>query len=62
MPDYSAQKVAELKDLLKQRSLPTSGNKQELVARLQESDGKPAAAAASSGTCAANHDFDQVHL
>jgi SAP domain-containing ribonucleoprotein len=42
MMDYSKLKVAELKDLLTSRSLPVSGKKEELVARLVESDkGQP---------------------
>lgn len=49
MTDYNAKKVPELKDLLKERSLPTSGKKEELVARLVESDSKPST---SSGICA----------
>jgi hypothetical protein len=38
MTDYSKLKVAELKDLLSARSLPVSGKKEELIARLTESD------------------------
>ncbi len=33
--DYSAMKVAELKELLKERELPVSGTKAELIKRLQ---------------------------
>ena len=33
--DYSAMKVAELKELLKERELPVSGTKAELIERLQ---------------------------
>ena len=36
--DYSKFKVAELRDLLTARSLPVSGRKEELVARLVEYD------------------------
>ena len=36
--DYSKLKVTELKELLQARSLPVSGKKEELVARLTESD------------------------
>ena len=39
-------KNAELKDLLKERDLPTSGKKAELVARLEEHDAAVAAATA----------------
>ena len=38
--DYSKLKVAELKEELGKRSLPVSGKKEELVARLVESEGK----------------------
>ena len=42
--DYSKLKVTELKDLLSSRNLPVSGKKEELIARLTESDSsKPAA-------------------
>ncbi|KAI9755025.1 MAG: hypothetical protein M1815_005266 [Lichina confinis] len=40
MTDYNALKVPDLKKLLQTRSLPVSGNKAELVARLQEDDSK----------------------
>merc|ERR1711916_402806 len=43
---YSSMKNAELKDLLKERDLPTSGKKAELVARLEEHDAAVAAATA----------------
>ena len=33
--DYKAMKVAELKELLKERKLPVSGTKAELIERLQ---------------------------
>lgn len=45
MTDYNALKVPELKKLLTDRSLPVSGNKADLIARLQENDKKPDAAA-----------------
>ena len=32
--DYSAMKVAELKELLKEKDLPVSGTKAELIERL----------------------------
>jgi len=38
MPDYAKKTVAELTELLKSRSLPHSGKKAELVARLEEND------------------------
>ena len=43
--DYSKLKVAELKEELGKRSLPVSGKKEELVARLLESEGKSKATA-----------------
>jgi hypothetical protein len=46
MPDYQKKTVAELTEILKGRSLPHSGKKAELVARLNEAD---KAAAASEG-------------
>ncbi|KAI9646017.1 hypothetical protein NHQ30_005455 [Ciborinia camelliae] len=45
MTDYSQLKVPELKKLLQEKSLPISGNKADLIARLQESEKKPAAEA-----------------
>ncbi|EPE32746.1 SAP [Glarea lozoyensis ATCC 20868] len=38
--DYNSQKVPELKKLLSDRGLPISGNKADLIARLQENDKK----------------------
>lgn len=38
--DYSDLTVAELTDLLEQRSLPQSGTKRELIARLKADDAK----------------------
>jgi len=46
MTDYSQLKVPDLKKLLQERSLPVSGNKAELIARLQEADRKPSGGAA----------------
>jgi SAP domain len=37
-PDYGAMTVDELQDELRARDLHVSGNKDELIARLQESD------------------------
>jgi len=37
-PDYAACTVAELKELLRERELPVSGRKDELIARLKEAD------------------------
>jgi SAP domain-containing ribonucleoprotein len=41
MTDYNSLKVPDLKKLLGERSLPLSGNKSDLIARLQEHDKKP---------------------
>lgn len=38
MADYASLKVPDLKKLLSERSLPQSGNKADLIARLQEHD------------------------
>ncbi len=40
MTEYESMKVAELKDLLRERNLPLSGKKDDLIARLLESDGE----------------------
>jgi SAP domain-containing ribonucleoprotein len=42
MTDYTQLKVPELKKILTDRSLPISGNKADLIARLQEDDKKSA--------------------
>lgn len=39
---YEAETVATLRSLLAERGLPTTGNKAELVTRLEESDSAPA--------------------
>lgn len=38
MSDYASLKVPELKKLLQEKSLPITGNKADLIARLQEFD------------------------
>ena len=38
MPEYGKKTVAELQEILKGRSLPHTGKKAELVARLNEAD------------------------
>ena len=50
--DYSKLKVAELKDLLTARSLPVYGKKEDLIARLTESDAKKHTAADDLGDLA----------
>lgn len=49
MADYGALKVPDLKKLLQERNLATSGNKADLIKRLQEADKE----AEASGTAAA---------
>lgn len=51
MADYASMKVPELKKLLAERKLAQTGNKADLIARLQEEDDKPAGdAEAKPGT------------
>ncbi|KAF3770639.1 hypothetical protein M406DRAFT_248892 [Cryphonectria parasitica EP155] len=59
MTDYASLKVPDLKKLLSERSLPQSGNKADLIARLQEhdkstshTDPKPAAAPVAAAEAA----------
>ena len=40
--DFSSMTVAQLKELLKERDLPVSGNKKDLIARLEGADAAPA--------------------
>ncbi|KAE9379598.1 hypothetical protein N431DRAFT_434534 [Stipitochalara longipes BDJ] len=49
MADYSKEKVPDLKKLLQERGLVISGNKADLIARLQEDDSKKAGGAATAG-------------
>ncbi len=44
-PDYNKKKVDELQDILKARSLPHTGKKADLVARLQQNDTQQASTA-----------------
>jgi len=53
--DYESMTVAQLKELLKERDLPVSGKKGELVARLLESEGD-AAPVAEEAPAAADDD------
>ena len=53
--DYESMTVSQLKELLKERDLPVSGKKGELVARLLESEGD-AAPAAEDAPAAADED------
>ena len=50
MVDYISSKVPELKKLLQDRQLPISGNKADLIARLQEDDNKKAGVSGMSNT------------
>lgn len=52
MTDYAQLKVPDLKKLLQERSLPTSGNKADLIARLQEHE---KTAGGDAGTCLQNY-------
>jgi hypothetical protein len=47
MADYSSLKVPELKKLLAEKKLSQTGNKADLIARLQEDDKKNATASAT---------------
>lgn len=47
MADYTSLKVPELKKLLAEKKLPQTGNKADLIARLQEDDKKNATASAT---------------
>lgn len=51
--EYSSMTVAALKDALKQRELPTTGKKADLVKRLQDADNDKAAPAADVDAAAA---------
>jgi hypothetical protein len=44
MADYNSMKVPELKKLLTERGLPHTGNKADLIARLNENDKQKATA------------------
>ncbi|KAH7409424.1 hypothetical protein BKA64DRAFT_664918 [Cadophora sp. MPI-SDFR-AT-0126] len=59
MADYSSQKVPDLKKLLSERGLVISGNKADLIARLQEDDAKKNGGAASSGAGEDEIDWDE---
>ncbi|KAN0114547.1 hypothetical protein V8E51_004091 [Hyaloscypha variabilis] len=48
MADYSKEKVPDLKKLLQERGLAISGNKADLIARLQEDDSKKAGGGAAA--------------
>ncbi|KAF2971919.1 hypothetical protein GQX73_g1683 [Xylaria multiplex] len=65
MADYTALKVPELKKLLQEKQLPVTGNKADLIARLQEHDkaneeSKPAAAPVSAEEDPIDYSDDDV--
>lgn len=65
MADYSSLKVPELKKLLQEKQLPVTGNKADLIARLQEHDKsqeapKPTAASVSAEEDVIDYSDDDV--
>ena len=58
MVDYSKKTVAELKEILESRSLPATGKKADLVARLADAD----KAAESNGMLTPQHHFSYADL
>ncbi|KAI1206268.1 uncharacterized protein F4807DRAFT_463755 [Annulohypoxylon truncatum] len=59
MSDYASLKVPELKKLLQEKSLPVTGNKADLIARLQEHD-KPKAEPARENEDEIDYSDDDV--
>ncbi|KAL3425213.1 sap domain-containing protein [Phlyctema vagabunda] len=59
MTDYSQLKVPELKKLLQEASLPLSGNKADLISRLQENDEKKAGGAPAPAAAEDEIDWDE---
>ncbi|KAH0493606.1 hypothetical protein TgHK011_000265 [Trichoderma gracile] len=60
MADYTSLKVPELKKLLAEKKLPQTGNKADLIARLQEDDKKNAASAPEANKPAENKE-DEIN-
>ncbi|QYT06054.1 SAP domain-containing protein [Trichoderma simmonsii] len=60
MADYTALKVPELKKLLAEKKLPQTGNKADLIARLQEDDKKNATASAPEADKPAESKEDEI--
>lgn len=56
--DYAKKKNAELEDLLKARSLPHTGKKADLIARLQQHDTEQAAKSNSATNAGAEDEID----
>lgn len=50
MAEYATLKVPELKKLLAEKGLPQTGNKADLISRLQENDNKQPEPEAKPGT------------
>ncbi|KAL7907918.1 hypothetical protein GGI35DRAFT_72577 [Trichoderma velutinum] len=61
MADYTALKVPELKKLLAEKKLPQTGNKADLIARLQEDDKKTATASAPKADKPAESKEDEIN-
>ncbi|PMD20447.1 hypothetical protein NA56DRAFT_574223 [Hyaloscypha hepaticicola] len=59
MADYSSHKVPDLKKILQERGLGISGNKADLIARLQEDDKKAAGGAGAGGAGEDEIDWDE---
>lgn len=66
MSDYAKKTVAELTEILKGRSLPHSGKKADLIARLEENDKAGAPAESDNTFCflllACEADEDELML
>ncbi len=58
MAEYESLTVAELKDLLRERDLPVSGKKAELIARLEEYDSSDAVEDLADETVEVEDDFE----
>ncbi|KAK4082201.1 uncharacterized protein Triagg1_2013 [Trichoderma aggressivum f. europaeum] len=61
MADYTALKVPELKKLLAEKKLPQTGNKADLIARLQEDDKKNATASATEADKPVESKEDEIN-
>ncbi|KFY01669.1 hypothetical protein O988_02610 [Pseudogymnoascus sp. VKM F-3808] len=59
MADYNSLKVPDLKKILTERALPLSGNKADLIARLQEDDKKKAPVSAAPAAADDEIDWDE---
>lgn len=59
MADYNAMKVPELRKHLGDRKLPQSGNKADLIARLQEDDNKATSTSAPAAPAEDEIDWDE---